>query len=114
MRACSDSVDADALVGHRDLDGVGGLAGVARHRGADVDDHAGADLAVGDGVLDEVAERERELGLAPPGSEVVVAGPHEHDLLGLGVDFAAVDRRFDERVDVHARGVRRGVVALNA
>lgn len=101
--------DADALVGHGDLDVVPARCGEPACGDAD----AGSGGRVVDGVLDEVAERRGQLAPVAPDAEVLGAAGGHVDLLRAGGVPAAVDRLGDELVHADGFGVLQRVVVLH-
>ncbi len=102
--------DADALVGHGDLDQV--PAGL-RDR-TDRDAHAGAGGRVVDRVLDQVAECGGELSTVAPDPQALGARGGHGDLLGARLVPAPVDGLGDQFPDRDRLGVLQRVVVLHA
>lgn len=101
--------DADALVGHGDLDELS--AGRGHPAGGYA--HPGAGRGVVHGVLDEVAEGGGELAAVAPDPQVGGTAGGHGDLLGAGLVAAAVDGLRDELVDADGLGVLQRVVVLD-
>ena len=85
-------VDADALVGHSDLHQL--------TRGAYPDGDLGVRLAVGHGVLDQVAQRDDELRLVAQHLQSRLPAGGQPDVPVLGVNAAAVEGARDDLVDL--------------
>lgn len=101
--------DADALVGHGDLDEVS----AGRGHPARGYTHPGAGGRVVDGVLDEVAEGGGQLAPVPPDAQVGGATGGHGDLLGAGLVAAPVDGLGDQLVHADRLGVLEGIVVLH-
>lgn len=101
--------DADALIGHGDLDVVS--AGCGHPAGGYA--HSGTGGRVVDGVLDKVAQGGGQLTPVPPDVQVGGAAGGHGDLLGAGLVPTAVDGLGDQFVHADGFGVLEGVVVLD-
>jgi hypothetical protein len=88
--------DPDALVGHGDLDDI--------YAAMYADRNPRSLAAVGDSVVEQVADRGSELGLIAIHDKVGVTTARNGDSLDLRGQPSAVDRLVDDSVDQHLVG----------